>query len=261
MQLDIFEEIARLRRDREPAALATVVAAKGSTPAKVPARMIIHQDGRTMGTVGGGCLEADIIRAARDVIDTGRPKTFHFRLSGEEAERTGIACGGMVDIMVESLEQPWAVIVGAGHVAQAVARLAAKVGFRVAVVDDRPDFACRERFPEADEITVCEYDHLGREVKTGPQSYILIMTRGHSEDYRVLQWALTTPARYLGVLGSRSKRVQFLEALRAEGRRPEDLEALHMPVGLEIGAETVDEIAVSVVAELISERRKAARPQ
>src|SRR5690606_15216629 len=135
------------------------------------------------------------LRAARDVLDTGKPKVLHFRLSGEEAERTGIACGGMLDIMIESLEESWAVIVGAGHVGQAVAGLLGRLGFRVCVVDDRPDFANAERFPGADEIVVTDLEALDR-VKIGRQSYILVMTRGHSEDYRVLQWALRTPARY-----------------------------------------------------------------
>src|SRR5690606_25028286 len=108
--------------------------------AKMTARMLFREDGTTLGTVGGGCVEADVLRAARDVLDTGKPKVLHFRLSGEEAERTGIACGGMLDIMIESLEESWVVIVGAGHVGQAVAGLLGRLGFRVCVVDDRPDF-------------------------------------------------------------------------------------------------------------------------
>lgn len=261
MPADVFEEIARLRRERIPAALATVVSAKGSTPAKVPARMIVREDGTTLGTVGGGCIEADVIRAARHVIDTGRPKTFTFRLAGEDAERTGVACGGIVEIMVESLEDPAVVIVGAGHVGQAVAALAARVGFRVTVVDDRPDYASRERFPTARDLVVCELPELRNGVRIGPATAILVMTRGHAEDLTVLRWALTTPARTVGVLGSRSKRIHFEEALRAEGVGQDQIASVRMPVGLDLGAESVDEIAVSIVAELIGLRRGTIGPR
>jgi xanthine dehydrogenase accessory factor len=254
---DIFEEIARLRRDRQPAALATVVATKGSTPAKVPARMIVFPDGRIAGTIGGGCVEADVIRAARDVMDTGTPRRLTFHLHGEEAERTGIACGGIVEIMVESLEEARVVLIGAGHVAQAVARLASRLDFRVTVVDDRPDFANRERFPDADEIVVADLGALAASVKVPRSASVICMTRGHAEDLAALRFALRTSARYVGVLGSKGKRLQFREALEQDGFAPEAIATVHMPVGLEIGAETVEEIAVAIVAELIRERRSA----
>lgn len=252
---DIFEEIARLRRERRTAALATVVATKGSTPAKVPARMLVFPDGSIVGTIGGGCVEADVIRSARDVMDTGTPRRLTFHLHGEEAERTGIACGGIVEIMVESLEEARVVLIGAGHVAQAVARLAARLDFRVTVVDDRPDFANRERFPEADEIVVADLDKLAAAVQVSRNAAVICMTRGHAEDLAALRFALTTPARYVGVLGSKGKRVQFREALAADGIAPDVIGSIRMPVGLEIGAETVEEIAVAIVAELIRERR------
>lgn len=255
MSADIFEEIVRLRRERIPAALATVVATKGSTPAKVPTRMLVTFHGRHAGTVGGGCVEADVIRACKDVMDTGRPKTLSFRLVGEEAERTGIACGGIVDVMIEPLEDPRVVIVGGGHVGQAVSRLAKQVGFEVTVVDDRPDFANPEQFPEADEIIISELDALADHVKVGRRDAILVMTRGHAEDYGVLKWALDAGAGAIGVLGSRAKRKRFHEDLVAEGYDAERINAVRMPVGLDVGAETVPEIAVSIVAQLIADRR------
>lgn len=254
---DIFERIAALRIARQPAALATVVATKGSTPAKVPARMIVHADGSCYGTIGGGCVEADVIRSARDVMDTGQPRTMSFRLSGQEAERTGIACGGTVDVMIESLLEPHLVLVGAGHVAQATSELAARSGWQVSIVDDRPDFANEGRFPEASEITVCEFDELGAAVRVGAASAVISMTRGHAEDLVVLRWALSTPARYVGVLGSRAKRARFLDQLEQEGVPRARLEEVHMPVGLQIGAESVPEIALSICAELVALRRGA----
>lgn len=255
MPRDIFEEIVRLRALRVPAVLATVIATKGSTPAKVPTRMIVTFEGRHCGTVGGGCVEADVIRAARDVIDTGRPKTLSFRLVGEEAERTGIACGGIVEVMLEPLEDPRVVIVGAGHVGQAVAALAHQVGLAVTVVDDRPDFANRERFPDATDLVVCELDALADSARTGPRTSILVMTRGHAEDYTVLKWALQTDAGMIGVLGSRSKRKTFVRDLLDDGFDEERVTAVKMPVGMDLGAETVSEIAVSIVAQLIAQRR------
>jgi xanthine dehydrogenase accessory factor len=254
---DIFEEIARLRRARLPAALATVVSTKGSTPAKVPARMLVFPDGGIVGTIGGGCVEAEVIRTARDVMDTANPRRLVFHLHGEEAERTGIACGGIVEIMIESLEEPRVVLIGAGHVAQAVARLASRLDFKVTVADDRPDFANRERFPDADEIVVADLDDLGSSLKVARSSAVICMTRGHAEDLAALRFALKSPARYVGVLGSKGKRVQFKEALESEGFGPDAIASVHMPVGLEIGAETVEEIAVAIVAELIRERRGA----
>ncbi|HMS15823.1 MAG TPA: XdhC/CoxI family protein [Planctomycetota bacterium] len=256
MSEDLFELVANVRRRGLPAALATVILARGSTPAKLTARMLIHFDGRIAGTIGGGCVEAEVIRAARDVIDTGRPRVMAFRLSGVEAERTGIACGGSLDIMIESLEDPRAILVGAGHVGQTTAALAARAGLRITVVDDRPDFASEIRFPSAAQLVVCELDQIGTMVTPSPRTPVLVMTRGHSEDYTVLKWALSTVATNIGVLGSRSKRIQFEAQLRAEGHSESDIARIAMPVGLDIGAETVEEIAVSIVGQLIQWRRQ-----
>ncbi len=255
--MDLFEEIAKLRKLRERCALATVIGRRGSTPAKLTARMLVREEGTILGTVGGGCLEADTIRAAREVLDTGRPRILEFRLVGEAAERTGVACGGIVTIMVESLAEPWVILVGAGHVGQAVAPLAKNVGFRLTIVDDRPDFASAERFPSADELIVADLNELGAKVHVSAETHIRIMTRGHAEDLTVLRWALTTKVRSIGVLGSRSKRIQFLQTLRAEGVPDAVAEAVQMPIGKDIGAESVPEIAVAIVAELIERRRRA----
>jgi xanthine dehydrogenase accessory factor len=254
---DLFEEIARLRKAREPAALATVVDAKGSVPAKPPARMIVYPGGRAKGTVGGGCMEADVVRAALDVLDTGRVKSLVFRLAGPEAERTGVACGGVLTVMIEPLLDPRVVLIGAGHVAQATAALAAGVGFRVTIVDDRPDFANAERFPEADEIVVADLERLQDHVRVPRGAAIVCMTRGHAEDLTALRFALKTEAGYVGVLGSKSKRLQFAEALSKDGVSKETIDGVAMPVGLDIGAETVPEIAVAIVADLVRRRRAA----
>jgi xanthine dehydrogenase accessory factor len=176
MQEDIFELVVDARRRGLPTALATVVGAKGSTPAKLGARMLVHFDGRIAGTIGGGCVEADVIRSSRDVMDTGLARVLQFRLAGAEAERTGIACGGILDVMIESLEDPRTLIVGAGHVGQTTARLASQVGLKVTVIDDRPDFANKERFPTADTISICDLDQLPTDQNLTVRTSILIMT-------------------------------------------------------------------------------------
>ncbi|MCA9319869.1 MAG: XdhC family protein [Planctomycetes bacterium] len=258
MPEDLFEAIARLRRERIPAALATVVDTKGSTPGKLAQKMIVRADASIIGTIGGGCVEADVIRTALDVIDTGRVRKLAFTLAGEEAERTGLACGGVLQVMIEPLNEPQLFVVGCGHVGQKIGNLAKACGFRLVVLDDRPDFASRERFPDADEIHCQELSRLDDVLTIGPNSYLISVTRGHNHDYAVLKWALTTSVRFIGVIGSRAKRIQFFRDLEDEGISGQALDRVHCPVGLDIGAKTPDEIAISVVAQLVARHRLGA---
>jgi xanthine dehydrogenase accessory factor len=254
-KIDIFEEVVRLRKEQIPAALATIVDAKGSTPGKLAQKMIVLAGGKILGTIGGGCVEADVIRSALSVIDTGLPKKMSFVLAGEEAERTGLACGGAIEIMIESLAEAHLFVLGCGHVGLRVAQLAKTCGFRVTVIDDRPDFASRERFPDADEVLCVELDALAGSVRVPSSGYVVVVTRGHKHDYDGLKWALATQARFVGVVGSRSKRIQFMRSLRDEGYAEETLEQVQIPVGLPIGAESPDEIAVAIVGALIAKKR------
>lgn len=255
MAVDLFSEIVRVRRERIPSALATIVGTLGSTPGKLAQRMLVLGDGTTRGTVGGGCVEADVIQAARSVIDTGLARKMKFVLAGEEAERTGLACGGQVEIMIEALLEPHLFIVGCGHIGQRLAALAKPCGFRVTAVDDRPEYANRERFPEADDVHCIPFESLAATVKVPQSGYIVVVTRGHKFDFDGLKWALSTPARFVGVVGSKSKRLQFLDQLRQEGFSEPALASVHIPVGLPIGAESPDEIAVSIVGALIAKKR------
>ena len=252
---EVFEEVVRVRRDGLLAALATIVDRKGSTPGRLAQKMLVHRDGSIVGTVGGGCVEADVIREALSVMETGRPRKFSFRLVGEEAERTGLACGGTLEIMIEPLNDPRVHVVGCGHVGRRIAHLAHRVGFKVTALDDRPDFANPDEFPGI--TVVCRpLDELAEGLDVRHGDFVISVTRGHDHDYEVLQWALTTEARGIGVIGSRSKGLRFRKALVEEGVAEDALEGrVHCPVGLDIGADTPDEIAVSVVAWLIAERR------
>ena len=260
MEPDLYEEIVRLRREGRPAALATIVNRRGSTPGRLAQKMVIRDDGTIVGTIGGGCVEADVIRCARNVLDTGLPRKIEFVLAGEEAERTGLACGGRLEIMVELLNDPELFVIGCGHVGLRIAGLAKAAGFKVTALDDRPDYADHAKLPHVDAVVCAGLDTLDEALRVGANGYVVSVTRGHDHDYEVLRWALTTPARYIGVVGSRSKRTQFFRALRDEGVGDEDLARVRLPVGLDIGADTPDEIAIAVVAELVALRRRGRIP-
>ncbi len=256
--MDIFAEVARLRQAGRRCALATIVSAQGSVPSYQTAKLLVREDGSMAGTVGGGCVEAQVLAAAREVMETGRPKMLSFELSGDGAAESGLICGGELEVFVEPvLPQPAAVIFGAGHIARSLSQVAALAGFSTVIVDDRAAFANRERFPEAEAVHAAEYEEVFPRLTTNASSYLIIATRGHKDDLRVLRLALQTPAAYVAMIGSRKKVTELVRELELEGVPPEALERLHAPMGLDIGAVTPEEIAVSVVAEMIAVRRNA----
>jgi xanthine dehydrogenase accessory factor len=255
--IDLFEEIVRMRRAGQRGALATIVHTNGSIPSYESSRMLVREDGSIAGTVGGGCVEADVWAAAKEVIRTEQPRKMTFNLNHEASYDAGLICGGTLEIFVEPiLPQPVLYLFGGGHVATAVARIAHQAGFAIGIVDDRDTFANTERFPMAAEIHV-SYEEAFAKIQPNASTYIVIVTRGHKDDMRVLDWAVGTPARYIGMIGSRRKVVSVYKALEKEGRALDKFERVHAPVGLEIGALTPEEIAVSITAELIAVRRNA----
>jgi xanthine dehydrogenase accessory factor len=254
---DLYEEIVRLQRAGEPCALCTITKTQGSTPGKTTMKMLVRRDGSFVGTVGGGCLEAEVLEAALAAIRDEKPRTLGFALNERDYPDSGLLCGGQLEVFVEPMVVPRLVLFGGGHVAAAIARIARPVGFHVTVVDDRADFAARERHPDADETRCGEFDELARSILPADDKYVLAVTRGHDKDGEVLEAlerAGATP-RYLGMIGSRAKRVQLFEKLVARGVDPGFLERVRTPMGLPIGARTHEEIAVAVVAELIAVRR------
>jgi xanthine dehydrogenase accessory factor len=256
MAMDIFEEIVRLRRSGLKAALATIVARRGSTPRKDAAKMIILEDGSLIGSIGGGCTEADVCREAANVIRLEKSILISFDLTEDDAEDSGLLCGGTMEVYLEPiLPDPVLYIFGAGHIGQCVAALVRSLSFKVAVVDDRIKYANRERFPAVDEIYVDEWQEVFARLPVNPMSYILIATRGHRYDLSCLRFALSTNARYIGLLGSRRKTKLLYEALAKEGMDSRDFERVYAPVGLEIGSETPEEIAVSIAAELVAVKK------
>jgi xanthine dehydrogenase accessory factor len=256
--MDVFEELVRLRRAGRKCALATIVEVRGSIPSHEAAKLLVRDDGSMVGTVGGGCVEAEVWNAAREVMNTGRSRRLSFDLSQPAAADNGLICGGQLDIFIEPVfPQPAAFIFGAGHISKSLAAIAGLAGFSATVIDDRESFANRERFPGVDEVLAGEYEELFPKLAINEASYIVIVTRGHRDDLRVLRWAAVTPARYVAMVGSKRKVLELVKALEGEGLPREALERIHAPMGLDIGAVTPEEIAVSVVAEMIAVRRDA----
>lgn len=252
----IYEEIVRTRQRGERAALATIIGRKGSIPRKDAAKMLIRQDGSTLGTIGGGCTEAEVWREALNVMREETPKTLYFELMEDEPTESGLLCGGTMEVYIEPiLPDPIVYIFGAGHISQSLCRVLKGVGFNVAVIDDRANYANKERFPEADQILVDEFESVVKKLEVNPSSYIVIVTRGHRYDQLITQWAVQTDAKYIGLLGSRRKFKIIFENIEAAGMPRESLERVYAPIGVEIGSETPEEIAISIAAEIIAVRK------
>jgi xanthine dehydrogenase accessory factor len=256
--MDLFEEIVKMRREGKRGALATIVHTNGSIPSYESSRMLVREDGTIAGTIGGGCVEADVWAAAREVMQKEAARKMVFNLNHEANYDNGLICGGTLEVFVEPiLPQPMVYLFGGGHVSMAVAAAAHAAGFGVGVVDDREQFANKQRFPMAQEIFTNYEDAFAR-LKPTASSYLIIVTRGHKEDMRCLAWAVRTEARYIGMIGSKRKVLSVYQALEKEGYRAEEFERVFAPMGLEIGALTPEEIAISITAELIAIRRNAA---
>ena len=255
--MDLFEEVVKMRRAGRRGALATIVHTNGSIPSYESSRMLVREDGSITGTIGGGCVEAEVWAAAKDVMQKEAPRKMVFNLNNEASYDNGLICGGTLEVFVEPiLPQPMLYLFGGGHVSMAVANAASAAGFGVGVVDDREAFANAERFPMALEIHT-SYEDAFAKISPNAASYLLIVTRGHKEDMRVLAWAVRTEARYIGMIGSKRKVLSVYKALESDGYKPEEFERVFAPMGLEIGALSPEEIAVSIVAELIAVRRNA----
>jgi xanthine dehydrogenase accessory factor len=255
--MDLFEEVIRLRREGKRAVMATIVHTNGSIPSFESSRMLVREDGSIIGTIGGGCVEAEVWAAAKDVLKLEAPRKMVFNLNNEASYDNGLICGGTLEVFVEPiLPRPTLYIFGGGHVSMALAQASHNVGFEIGVIDDREQFANRERFPMASEVYTT-YEDAYEKVKPNASSYLVIVTRGHRDDMRVLGWAVNTNARYIGMIGSKRKVISVYQALEREGVPAERFEHVHAPVGLEIGALTPEEIAISITAELIATRRGA----
>ena len=254
---DIYESIAGLRRRGEKAILATIVSTRGSAPRKEGSKMLVLPSGKITGTIGGGAIEYQAIKEALTLMDGNEAKLAHFELTNDDASKEGMTCGGIVDVFLEPIKPfPTLIVFGGGHISFFIAKLGKMLDFRVIILDDRPEFANPERFPEADE-TICEdLATVMNKLEINSSSYIVIITRGHQNDEQVLQWAAKTNAGYLGMIGSKRKIKTSYAYLKTKGITQEQLDRVHSPIGLAIGAETPEEIAVAIMAEIIQIRRQ-----
>jgi len=257
--MDLYEEISRLKRVGIKSALATIVNVRGSIPSYESAKLLVREDGSIFGTVGGGCVEAEVWAVAREVMEQEKPRRLTFNLNNDPAYDTGLLCGGTLEVFVEPiLPTPTVYIFGAGHVSQALSKVAVMAGFETVIIDDREAYANRERFPEAREVYAGDFDEVCAKLAPNSTSYLIAVTRGHKDDMRVLRWAVGTEAKYVGMIGSKRKVLEIAKFLEEkEGISHEKLAAVHAPIGLEIGAISPEEIAISIVAEMIAVRRHA----
>jgi len=255
MNREVFAAVADALERGEPAALVTIVSTTGSTPQRIGAKMLVFADGRIVGTIGGGCYENDAFWKAREAITHRRPQIVHYELSDDFAQETGLICGGQMDVYIEPIEpSPELYIIGAGHVGFHLARLAHEVGFRVHVIDDREKFANIERFPDAAEVVAEDIPSWLDRTSLPNHCCVVIVTRGHTNDLEALRALAPREVRYLGLIGSRAKVARIYGALLADGMPADVLRRVHAPIGLDIGAVTPQEIAVSILAELIAVR-------
>jgi xanthine dehydrogenase accessory factor len=262
MNREVFAAVSEALEKGEPAALVTIVSTTGSTPQRVGAKMLVYSDGRMVGTIGGGCYENDAFWKAREAIANRKPLLLHYELSDDFAQETGLICGGQMDVYIEPIEpSPELYIVGAGHVGFHLARVAHEVGFRVHIVDDREKFANGERFPDAVEVVVDDIPAWLERTSLPAHAYVVVVTRGHTNDLEAMRALASRDLRYLGLIGSRAKVARIYDELMKDGRAIADrLERVHAPIGLDIGAVTPQEIAVSILAELIAVKHGKENP-
>ncbi len=332
--MDVYQAVEEYLSAGRRGALATIVKKLGAAPREEGAKMFIGDDGSFFGTIGGGCVEAEVWQAAKAVAKTGKVKLLSYRMDGKVVEDEGMICGGNVDIFLEPVFERYkdlytkvralekggkdAFIItrysddsfqkslvlhdgsvigdtldsdvleqcrsrsrdrrplmqdgtlvepivsssllylfGAGHISQYVAQIASMVDFNIIVVDDRDDFANRERFPEAQEVIVEDFHRVFERINFHGSEYVAILTRGHKHDADVLEEVMKRPTRYVGMIGSKRKTKMVMDHLKRKGIDQEALKSVHAPIGIDIKSETPQEIAVSIVAELIEVKRKS----
>lgn len=257
----IYQAIAELERNNESAALCTVVFSQGSTPRHVGSKMLVYPDGHFIGTVGGGDLEHRVMDEAWIAIAEGKARILKYSMVDPSRGDPGV-CGGTVEVFVEPIVPPaMVVVIGAGHVGKAVVHLAKWLGFRVAVSDDRPEFCTPESVPGADIYYPVEMGKLAEHLNVTRQTFLVITSRGSGVDAAGLPSLLETKSGYIGVIGSKRRWATTVKALKEKGVSEEKIAKVHSPMGLELNAETPEEIAVSIMAEILMLRDKGTGKQ
>lgn len=254
-RVSIYQKVAEIERDGGEAVLATVIGAKGSVPRHEGSKMLIYPDGRIEGTIGGGELESKVIQEALEALTEGKPRRLDYAFHDPEKGDVGV-CGGEMEVYIEPLRRrSMLVVIGGGHVGRAVTHLASWLGFRVVVTDDRAEYASEEKVPGADEYIHCDLVDLTSQVKIDEDTYLVLTTRGVPVDIAGLPTLLDTEAAYIGVIGSRRRWETTVKKLQEIDVSEDKISRVISPIGLELNAETPEEIAVSILAEIIMLRR------
>jgi xanthine dehydrogenase accessory factor len=257
--LDLWRELSELEKQGASAALVTVIRTQGSTPREAGAKMIVRPDGTISGTVGGSAVEALVIREAQEALREGKARIVQHELLDAQSD-TGMICGGRMEFFIEPLQRlPQLYIFGGGHIGLPLARFAAELGYPHSIFDDRPEFVSAERFRQASARHEGPFAELTKNLELVQPAFIVVVTRCHDTDLAVLRGVLGKPYEYLGLICSRKKKVEVFRILEAEGFARAEIEGIHAPIGLEIGSQTPAEIAVSIMAEIISVHRRIRR--
>ena len=247
----ILQALSELEKNNESAALCTVVKSVGSTPRHVGSKMLVYPDGKFIGTVGGGDLEHRVLDEAWIAMTDGEARLLTYRMADPSRGDPGV-CGGTVEVFVEPILPPaMVVVIGAGHVGKAVVHLAKWLGFRVAVSDDRPEFCNPEATPGADAYYPVPMGELPQHLKINKRTYLVITSRGANVDVQGLPGLLESNPAYIGVIGSKRRWLTTAKGLKGQGVAEEKIARVHSPMGLELNAETQEEIAVSIMAEIL----------
>ncbi|MEW5819658.1 MAG: XdhC/CoxI family protein [Cyanobacteriota bacterium] len=253
---DIFEAIIEARKVGIPSALATVTAVKGSSPGKEHFKMLVREDGRIIGSVGGGALESEVIEKAKEIMRSEKAEEFSFNLIEKGPNASGMLCGGTISVFIEPIVNCFAYIFGGGHIGLYLNQVLSMIGFSTIIIDDREEFSNKERFPGATETIAGEYLNIMPKLEIKKPSYIIITTRGHKFDEEVLEWAIKQDAKYVGMIGSKGKVATIFNRLKDKGITQQELDKVYSPIGLKIGAMSAEEIAVAIAAEIIQVKRQ-----
>lgn len=253
---DIFEEIVRIKKAGIPGALATVTAVKGSSPGKEHFKMLVTESGEIIGSVGGGALESEVIELCKKIMKTEKAQQFDFNLVEKGPNASGMLCGGNITVFIEPIVNHFVYIFGGGHIGLYLNQVLTMCGFSTIIIDDREEFSNSERFPDASETLSGDYQEIMKNLELKKPSYIVITSRGHKFDQEILEWAITQDAKYIGMIGSKTKVATTFNRIKERGVSQETIDKVYSPIGLKIGAVSAEEIAVSIAAELISVKRQ-----
>ncbi|MBW1812592.1 MAG: XdhC family protein [Deltaproteobacteria bacterium] len=250
----IYEKIVEVKNKSIPAALAILINGIGSIPQKPGAKMLVLFDGSTIGTIGGGCLEVEVIQEALQVIQDEKPKMLSIELNEKNG---GLICGGKVEFFIDPIiPRSHLIVFGAGHIGRSLSKVANFAGFRITVIDDRKDYANRENISEADDFIISDFSDPLKDISVCRRDFIVVATRGHRNDFYAIKASLITEAGYIGLLGSKRKKTILISQLKSEGFSERDINRIITPVGIFIHSKTPEEIAISIIAQVIQHRGK-----